>query len=246
MKNEGEKKKHEEEKGEESFDLRSSLAKAYISMSNELIQTQQRDKEKKKEILREGIERIEKKAKKELKSSKLLVEKILEIRSKAGLSSTIGTAGKVKKPVFGGKGDFKDKLKQEILLIGTQELNDFGGAISLAKFIDYFKETRSNWKIKTGDIIGAIRELEKDKVIPSELEIGENEVLIRFKPLEVSNDFRMVLQLATGLEYLTVEMLTSHLGWSKEHAKDTLSYMAEKGIAIEDTNEKKYYFPTIS
>ncbi|MHA1304869.1 MAG: hypothetical protein ACTSPI_14320 [Candidatus Heimdallarchaeaceae archaeon] len=40
-------------------------------------------------------------------------------------------------------------------------------------------------------------------------------------------------------------MLTSHLGWEIERAKDTLSKMVETGLAIYDEDSGKYYFPGV-
>ncbi|UJG43385.1 MAG: EAP30/Vps36 family vacuolar-sorting protein [Candidatus Heimdallarchaeum endolithica] len=226
-------------------DFRSSLSQAYKAFDTDLVSTQEKDKQKRKEILKEGIIRVEKESKRLLKSSKLLVNKIMELRKQAGLSGSIGTAGKMKNPVLFGSKGFEQKLRQEILLIGNEELDEFGGAITLGNFINYFKETRPNWEVSPSHIIRAIRSLQKDKVIPPEVDLGEDEVLIRFKPLETSSDFRAVLQLATGLESLTKDILVSHLGWSSERALDTLSKMVEVGLAIEDEETGQYYFPGI-
>ena len=99
MDNEKEKKKQEKEK----TDFRSSLSDAYKSLDKELVKEQELDKQKKQEIIEEGIEKIEKESEKDLISSKLLTGKILELRQKAGMSQAIGTAGKVKTPIL-----FKD------------------------------------------------------------------------------------------------------------------------------------------
>ena len=172
------------------------------------------------------------------------MKKILEVRERAGLSSTIGTAGKVKAPLF-GKDDFEQKLSREILTIGTEELKDMGGTISLVNLIEYFKRTRPNWKVKSGQIQSIINQLVKDNVIPPKIEIGENEVLVRFKPFETSSDISDILRLATGLEYLTYEIVSSHLGWSIERAEDSLKRMQKLDLAILDEEETRYYFPGI-
>ncbi|UJG40671.1 MAG: EAP30/Vps36 family vacuolar-sorting protein [Candidatus Heimdallarchaeum aukensis] len=243
------KKETEDEKKEvreiSDEDFRSSLSQAYKAFDTDLVSTQEKDKQKRKEILKEGIIKVEKDSKKLLKSSKLLVNKIMQLREQAGLTGSIGTAGKMKTPVLFGSKGFEQKLRQEILIIGNEELEEFGGAITLGNFIDYFKETRPNWEVSPSHIIRAIRSLQKDKVIPPEIDLGNDEVLIRFKPLETSSDFRAVLQLATGLEFLTRDILVSHLGWSSERAVDTLSKMAEIGLAVEDEETGQYYFPGI-
>ncbi len=226
-------------------DFRSDLADAYKDFDQELEKSQEKDKHKRQEVIDEGLQQVEKKSTKELVSSKLLVNRILEIRKKAGLAQTIGTAGKVKAPIIFGKDEFKQKLVQEILVIGTEELEPIGSAITIINLIDYFRETRPNWKIKTGDIIEVIKQLEKKKVIPPRVDIGEDEVLIRFKPIELSNDLQEILRLATGLPSLSVEKVASHLGWPLERAQSTLTLMMKMDLAVLDESSGEYYFPGI-
>lgn len=236
----------EDKKKEEKEDFRSNLTDAYKTFDAELDETKAKDKKKKQEILEEGIERIEKKSMKELGFSKILAAKILDVRQKAGMTQTIGTAGKVKAPILFGKDDFKQKLVRELLVIGTEELADIGSAITIVNLVDYFRETRPNWKIKTGEILEVLKEMERKEVIPKRVDIGEDEVLIRFKPVELSPDIQKVLILSTGLPFLTVEKIASHLGWSIERAQSTLTVMNKMEIAVLDEETGNYYFPGVS
>ncbi|NPD87823.1 MAG: hypothetical protein HGN29_03820 [Asgard group archaeon] len=236
----------DEKKKKVKEDFRSSLTDAYKSFDAELDETKEKDKQKKQEILEEGIERIEKKSTKELGSSKILALKILDIRQKAGMTQTMGTAGKVKTPILFGKDEFKQKLVRELLVIGTEELADIGSAITIANLVDYFKETRTNWKIRTGDLLEVLKIMEKKEVIPKRVDIGDDEVLIRFKPIEMSPDIQQVLRLSTGLPFLTVQKIASHLGWSIERAQSTLTMMSKMEIAVLDEETGNYYFPGVS
>lgn len=238
------KEKEKKDKSEETLS-RSALSQAYSSFEQDLVETQKKDKEKKKDILQKGIEEIEKESKSELLSSKNLVGKLLEIRQRAEMSSTIGTAGKIKTPIIFGKDEYKQKLAREILTIGTEELKAMGYAITVANFVEYFERTRPNWKIKTGEILQTIKELEKEKLIPPKVDLGEDEVLIRFKPIELSNDLEEVLQLATGLPGLKAEQVSSHLDWPFERSQSTLTMMSEMGLAVLDDETSVYYFPGI-
>ena len=230
----------------EKEDFRSTLTDAYKTFDAELEETKTKDKKKKQEILEKGIEEIEKKSMKELGFSKILAAKILDIRQKAGMTQTIGTAGKVKAPILFGKDEFKQKLVRELLVIGTEELADIGSAITIANLIDYFRETRPNWKIKTGEIMEVLKEMEKKEVIPKRVDIGDEEVLIRFKPVELSPDIQQVLRLSTGLPFLTVDKIASHLGWPIERAQNTLTIMIKMDIAVLDAETGNYYFPGVS
>lgn len=234
-------KKKKESK--EKPDFRTELTDAYKSFDTELTETQVKDSSKRQEVLEKGIEEVEKKSKKDVESSKIIVQKLLDMRRKAGLSETIGTAGQVKTPILFGKNEFKQKLAQEIMTIGIEELADIGNAITIVKLIDYFRETRPNWKVRTGEIMDVIKELEKKEVIPPRVDIGEDEVLIRFKPIEMSTDIQQVLILATGLPFLTVDKVASHIGWSVERAQSTLTLMAKMDIAIMEEETGNYYFP---
>ncbi len=234
---------NEGKKKEKKPEFRTSLSDAYKKFDSDLVKVQDEDKKKKKGVLEEGISKVEKKSIKELRSSKMLVAKILDIRQKAGMSQTVGTSGKVKAPMIFGKDEFKQKLARELLVIGTEELDDIGGAITLANLVDYFRETRPKWEVRTGEILSVLKELEKADVIPKRVDIGEDEVLIRFKPIEMSKDIQDVLRLSTGLDFLSVNQVTSHLGWPIERAQSTLTLMMKIDIAILDESTGNYYFP---
>jgi hypothetical protein len=230
----------------EKEDFRSTLTDAYKAFDTELEETKEKDKKKKKEILEKGIEEIEKKSMKELGFSKILAAKILDIRQRAGMTQTIGTAGKVKTPILFGKDEFRQKLVRELLVIGTEELADIGSAITIVNLVEYFRETRPNWKIKTGEILEVLKEMEKKEVIPKRVDIGDDDVLIRFKPVELSPDIQQVLRLSTGLPFLTVEKISSHLGWPIERAQSTLTVMNKMDIAVLDEETGNYYFPGVT
>ena len=237
--------KEKKQKGEKK-DIRADISDAYKSFDAGLKDAQREDEEKRKEVFEEGVERIEKKSGKDLIASKMLVGKVLELRKRAGMAETIGTAGKVKTPILFGKDEFKQKLVQEILVIGTEELEDIGSAITVVNLIDYFRETRPNWDVKTGEILEVVRKLEEKEVIPPKVDLGEEEVLIRFKPIEMSNDIQEILMLATGLPSLSVDKVASHLGWSIERAQSTLTLMMKMDLTVLDEVSGDYYFPGIA
>ena len=137
------------DKNEKEEDFRSKLTDAYKTFDAELEETKAKDKKKKQEILEKGIEEIEKKSMKELGFSKILATKILDIRQRAGMTQTIGTAGKVKAPILFGRDEFKQKLVRELLVIGTEELADIGSAITIANLIDYFRDLYSYNNLST-------------------------------------------------------------------------------------------------
>ncbi len=173
-------------------------------------------------------------------------EKLVKIRQEAGLSSTIGTAGKTKAPLLFGKDEYKQRLTQEILLIGTEELHEVGFVISNDKLYGYFKATRTHWKVKEKEIDDVINELEKNKIIPPTLDLKKKQKLIRFKPVEVSQDYQQVLIVALGLPSIKIEDLENMLNWTKERAEEILKKLIELELAIYDIETENYYLPCVS
>ncbi|MHA2308523.1 MAG: hypothetical protein ACXABJ_04545, partial [Candidatus Heimdallarchaeaceae archaeon] len=70
--------------------------------------------------------------------------------------------------------------------------------------------------------------------------------LIRFKPIELSADIQQVLILSTGLPFLTIDKIGSHLGWPVERAQNTVTVMNKLDIAVLDEETGNYYFPGVS
>ncbi len=242
--------KEEEKKKEKNLSadaFKGSLSTAYNSFSNEIIETEKRDKATKKRVLREGITKIEKDSRKELDTSRIIVNKLVEMKKKAGLSPTLGTSGEVKSPKLFGKQNFKDLLIKEILYMGNEELAGKGiYAISSKNFIDYFRNTRENWKVDDTEILDTIIELEVTEVIPKTVEITDDEFLIRFKPIELSGDIQDILRMATGRKALSIEDIHDFMGWDRKRAQTAMNLMVEKNLAIHDEETKNYYFPSIS
>lgn len=245
-----EKEKEKEKKKEKNISddvFKGALRTAYDSFSNEIVETEKRDKTTKKRVLREGITKIEKDSRKEVDTSRIIVNKLVEMKKKAGLSPTLGTSGEVKSPKLFGKEEFKNLLSRELLYIGNEELAAKGTyAISSKNFIDYFRNTRDNWKVDDTEILDTIIELEETEVIPKTVEITDDEFLIRFKPIELSGDIQDILRMATGRKALSIEDIHDFMGWDRKRAQTTMNLMVEKNLAIHDEETDDYYFPSIS
>lgn len=223
---------------EEEEKVHTSKKSAYDNFADNLLKIEEEDKEAKKQKLKEGIEAIEKSEKLSLSSSKSLTSHLSRLREEAGMSSFVGTSGKIQS----GKlkhGEFIALLAREILLIGNEDFNDVGGIVTISKLKEYFKTNRENWELKTNDIEEALKKLEKEKMIPGMEKIGDKE-LIYFKPVELSNDIKEILKAASGID-ATIRSLSVILNWPEERTINTLKLLEKEGLAIIDG--ENVFFP---
>ncbi len=212
---------------------------AHANFAEGLIQSEEEDKEARKEILREGVDEREKIDKSTLSSSRAVTGQLSRIREEAGLSAFVGTSGKIKSPRF-RKGEFISMLAREILLIGTEEMEESGGIISLAKIKQFFAESRENWELRENDIEEAIKLLEKQEMIPGGERVSDELTIVHFKASELSKDAKHILKAALGVE-VTKSSLASILGWTPKRVDIGINQMIKDKIAIEDG--ENIYFP---
>ncbi len=212
---------------------------AYANFAADIQSAVEEDKDAKKEILRKGIEERERKEGASILQSKILKGKVSELRGKAGLSAFVGTSGKIKSPKF-RRDEFLALLARELLLIGTEELSDKGGIISLNRLKAYFNDTRKNWELRDNDILEAIELLKKEQLIPYFDKINEEIQLIYFKPIELSDDTQKIMIAAYGIE-VTREKLKNILGWTQGRLDTGLKQLESMGLAVLD--EEYVYFP---
>ncbi len=205
---------------------------AFASFASDLVDVEKEDEKAKKEILKEGIEKIEKDEKKSILSSRMITSEISKLRGYADMSAFVGTSGRIKSPKFKRR-EFISLLARELLLIGNEEINDRGGIISLKKLEEYFAEKRDNWELRENDIKEAIKFLEKEKMIPSFEKLDKNLELIYFKPIELSKDTRKILMAAHGIE-ATKKTIKDVLGWSEERVNNGIKQLVSSGLAVEE------------
>lgn len=212
---------------------------AFANFASKLDKVVEEDKEAKKEILKDGIESMEKSDKGSIMSSKALTGKLSSIRQEAGMSAFVGTSGKIKSPKFKRK-EFIELLARELLLIGSEEMRDKGGIISIAKLTDHFAETRENWELRDKDIKEGVEYLKSKELIPKFNKISDDLQLIHFRPIELSQDTQEILKVAHGIE-VTRDKLVDLLGWTAERVDTGISLLKTNGLAVED--DGFIYFP---
>lgn len=211
----------------------------FASFASGLLDVEKEDKEAKKEILREGIEDLENSEKKNILSSRMLTSHLSDAREKAGLSTFVGTSGKIKSPKFRRK-EFLGLLARELLYIGTEEFKDKGGIVSLQKLEEFFAENRDNWELRDDDIKKAVQVLEKEKLIPQFEKLDDELQLIHFRPVELSKDTQALLKMAHGVD-VTPAKLKDMLGWQEERVNAAITLLVNSGLAVVDG--ETIYFP---
>jgi hypothetical protein len=214
---------------------------AFANFADSLIQAEKDDEQAKKDILRKGIAKREKKQKGEIESSRAITKLISELREKADLSPFVGTSGKIKSPRL-RRGEFIEILSRELLYIGSEEMKETGGVVSLKHLRTYFQQKRDNWELRDQDIPEAIDHLLSQQLIANREEI-EGEIIVYFQAIELSSDPKQLVEASLNIE-ATHERLLMILGWSEARLQQAIDQLVEDGIAIDDGTQ--VYFPGLS
>ncbi len=213
--------------------------KALESFDEELKEIEEKGKKERKETLVEGVKQLEKE-KDVLRTSRTVTERLSEIRREAGISSAVGTGGKIKTPRMFGKKEFEALLQRELLLIGNEELKQAGGLIAIKKLYEYFQESRPNWKVKEKEILKALSQMEAAGVIPGFISVNDKKDFVLFRPLELDSSVQQLLKAASG-GITEVKQLAVLLGWSEENVVELAKMLEKQGICI--IEEDAIFFP---
>ena len=213
--------------------------KALDSFDEELKEIEERGKKERRETLAEGVKQLEKE-RDVLKSSRVVTERLSDVRREAGISSAVGTADKIKRPRMFGKKEFEALLQRELLLIGNEELKQAGGLISSRKLYEYFKESRPNWKVKEKELFKAISQMQAAGIIPGFLSVNTKNDFVLFRPLELDSSVQQLLKAASG-GITELKQLAVLLDWSEENVLELARMLEKQGVCIID--DDAIYFP---
>lgn len=221
------------------------VADAYKKFANNLEDIETKDKEKKKEVLKEGVLDLEQKYRDEIKGTHVVDERLVKLRKEAGMSELIGTGAKVQKGNFKDKEKFEQFLAKEILEVGIEESKSLGGVMTFDELCKIFPEKRPNWEAPPKEIRKAIEYLIESGLIPKLYKIKSKDSLITFKPMELQPDLLYILNIASPYGYTSIPEIESILGWKKERAEIALQSLIEQEIATYDKKKDVYYFPSL-
>jgi len=98
------------------------------------------------------------------------------------------------------------------------------------------------------DLLKALKILKKDRVIEELLELRGNSVMVRFFPVQYTNDQVKVIGIAKEKGYISLEDVCIALTWSQDRALQTLISLEDSGVAKFRESllkGKQWYFPSI-
>ncbi len=123
-----------------------------------------------------------------------------------------------------------------------------GGIIPLSEVFELVNTgiLRANLEVK--DVEKALKQLKKAKVIEDITKLETGAMIVRFFPIQYTNDESKVVDLAKEKGVLTVEDVCINLEWPQERAIRALSSLEKSGVAKfreNILNGKQWYFPSI-
>ncbi|MBA7529825.1 hypothetical protein ES705_22024 [subsurface metagenome] len=98
------------------------------------------------------------------------------------------------------------------------------------------------------DLLKALKILKKDRVIEELQELRGSSVMVRFFPVQYTNDEVKVIGIAKEKGYISLEDVCVALTWSQDRALQTLKSLEDSGVAKFRESllkGKQWYFPSI-
>jgi hypothetical protein len=221
------------------------ISDAYKKFAEDLNEIEEKDKKKRKEVLKEGILDLEQKYKEEIKGTHIVDARLVKLRKEAGMPELIGVGDKVEKKRFKDKDKFEQFLAKEVLEVGIEESHNLGGIMKFNQFCNVFKNKRPNWIAPEKEIRKALETLAINGLIPKLYRMKDKSILITFRPSELETDIIAILNIASVGGKLTKDDAISILGWQKERIELTFKSLIDQGMALFDKKDKIYFFPAL-
>jgi hypothetical protein len=219
------------------------LSDAYKKFADGLEEIEEKDKKKRKEILKDGVLDLEQKYKEEIKGTHAVDARLVKLRKEADMPELIGIGDKVKKSRFKDKEKYEQFLAKEVLEVGIEESRNLGGIMKFRVFCNVFATKRPNWEAPAKEIRKALESLAISGLIPKLYKMKDKSILITFKPVELETDVILILNIAAARGKTTINEITTLLGWQKERIELALKSLIDEGIALYDKKEQSYFFP---
>jgi hypothetical protein len=179
--------------------------------------------------LREEVKKLQKKY--NIPSSKIITEQITE-------HDVLKKFSKIDHKKLG-------MLAYQRVLITKEET---GGIIPLLEVFDLVNTgiLKGNMEIK--DIEKAMKFMKKENAIEDVHQLESGAIMIRFFPIQYTDDEAKVIDLAKQKDYLTIEDVCVHLDWSQDRAFRALDSLEKSGIAKFRESVlmgKQWFFPSL-
>ncbi|NHJ46520.1 MAG: hypothetical protein FK733_01915 [Asgard group archaeon] len=221
------------------------VSDAYKKFAEDLNEIEEKDKEKRKKVLKDGILDLEQKYKEEIKGTHAVDARLVKLRKEAGMPELIGVGDKVEKKRFKDKEKYEQFLAKEVLEVGIEESRNFGGIMKFKQFCVVFENKRPNWIAPEKEIRHALETLAINGLIPKLYRMKDKSILITFRPAELESDIIAILNIASVGAKLTKADTISILGWQKERIDLALKSLIDQKMALFDKKEQIYFFPAL-
>ncbi|MFW9894494.1 MAG: hypothetical protein ACFFD7_01660 [Candidatus Thorarchaeota archaeon] len=179
--------------------------------------------------LREEVKELQKKY--DIPSSKIITEQITE-------HDVLRKFSKIDHEKLG-------LLAYQRVLMSKEET---GGIIPMPEVFELVNTGILRGNVQTKDIEKALKLLKKNKVIDDIIELDSGAIIVRFFPIQYTEDEAKVVELAKERGLITLEDVCVKLSWSQDRALRALESLENSGIAKFRENiltGKQWYFPSI-
>ncbi len=140
----------------------------------------------------------------------------------------------------------KSQLIDSIVSIGDSKItNELGGVVKITALYNFIKDENKDLDFTLDDLNKVLKYMRKKGYI-SDIEEIENLKLVKFIPLELSSDPKLLLE-SVGFEGVeTKENLMKKLNWPESRVDEVLRFLIDKGICKSENNSlisERFYFP---
>ncbi|MFW9826134.1 MAG: hypothetical protein ACFFEY_00760 [Candidatus Thorarchaeota archaeon] len=123
-----------------------------------------------------------------------------------------------------------------------------GGIIPLSEVFELVNTGILKGNLEVKDVEKALKQLKKARVIEDITQLETGAIIVRFFPIQYTDDESKVVDLAKEKGVLTIEDICINLNWSQERALRALESLEKTGIAKFRENiltGKQWYFPSL-
>jgi endonuclease III-like uncharacterized protein len=123
-----------------------------------------------------------------------------------------------------------------------------GGIIPLSEVFELVNTGILKGNIEFKDVEKSMKLMKKSKAIEDVYELDTGGIMIRFFPIQYTDDEARVIELAKKKDYLTVEEVCVNLEWSQDRALRALNFLEKSGIAKfreSVLTGKQWFFPSL-
>ena len=123
-----------------------------------------------------------------------------------------------------------------------------GGIIPSSEVFELINTGILKGNVEVKDVGKALKLLKKTKIIEDITQLDSGAIIVRFFPIQYTEDQVKVLELAKREDYLTIENVCLEFSWSQDRAFKVLKSLEESGLAkYSETllKGKQWFFPSL-